>query len=369
MSNCDLLELNRQVIKGTSNGKIIWQPRIICYFDDREFRKEPFDKPYTGMNRYDIYREIGCSDRTYQFGASIQPVYDESIKMYYKEIDNMSYELKIETPIGILISIQKKNTSNPGIYPQKWYVTTEEDLKTLIYLEDATTYIFNKSLYDSMFENYGDLGLPAIYIPRVNIQKLFHEYMGIEGTLYALQDYPDTVEAVFEAMGRNQDKYMDVLLDTPFEWINYGDNIHCNLLPPELFKKYVLPEYQHRNERLHEKGLFTYSHWDGDVKTLLPYAKETGLDGIEAITPFPQGDVSLKETKKHLGDMCLIDGLAALLFNDDYPLQELKDQVNECIELFAPNLILGISDEMPSTGNIERVKVVQEMVEDYNSRV
>lgn len=369
MINTDLLELNRKVIKKQSNGKIIWQPRIIAYFDDREFNNIPLPQPYTGLNRYDVYRKIGCSDRTYHFGAAIEPVFDESIKMYSREINSFEYESIIETPVGVLTQTYRRNSSNPGIYPQKWYVTNEEEMKTLIYLENSTNYRFNKELYQSMYETYADLGLPAIYIPRVNIQKLFHEYMGIENTFYALDDYKDTVEACFEAMGHNQDRYIDVLLDTPFEWINYGDNIHCNLLPPEYFLKYVMPVYQHRNDRLHKKNLFTYSHWDGDVKTLLPYAKETGLDGIEAITPFPQGDVSLKEAKKHMGDMFLLDGIAALLFNDDYPLSELIDQIEECIELFAPNLVLGISDEMPSTGNLDRVRIVQELVDNYNSKI
>jgi hypothetical protein len=35
-------------------------------------------------------------------------------------------------------------------------------------------------------------------------------------------------------------------------------------------------------------------------------------------------------------DMYLLDGIAALLFNDEYPVEMLKDQVIECIELFAP---------------------------------
>ena len=39
------------------------------------------------------------------------------------------------------------------------------------------------------------------------------------------------------------------------------------------------------------------------------------------------------------------------------------------IDLFAPNLILGISDEISSTGDIERVRVVKEIVDRYNEGV
>jgi hypothetical protein len=38
------------------------------------------------------------------------------------------------------------------------------------------------------------------------------------------------------------------------------------------------------------------------------------------------------------------------------------------IELFAPKLVLGISDEISSNGDIERVRVVGEIVDQYNAQ-
>ena len=74
------------------------------------------------------------------------------------------------------------------------------------------------------------------------------------------------------------------------------------------FERYVLPAYQRRCELLHAAGKFLHAHWDGDCRPLLKYARDTGLDGIEAITPAPQGDVTLEETKAALGDMAHIQG-------------------------------------------------------------
>ena len=132
----------------------------------------------------------------------------------------------------------------------------------------------------------------------------------------------------------------------------------------------MLPAYQRRCRLLHEGGKFVTSHWDGDTRSLLKYAKRTGLDGIEAITPKPQGDVTLKEVKEALGDeVWLVDGIAAILFNEEYPEEALMDQIKECIELFAPKLILGISDELSSTGEIERVRRIREYVDEYNRKI
>jgi hypothetical protein len=147
-------------------------------------------------------------------------------------------------------------------------------------------------------------------------------------------------------------------------------NLHCGTLPPEWFKQFILPSYQRRCEKLHTAGKFVHSHWDGDTKAFLPFAKETGLDGIEAITPQPQGDVTLEEIKYALGDdMFLLDGIPAILFDEIYDTRMLEEYANKIIELFAPKLVLGISDEISSTGDIERIRIVGNVVDKHNSFV
>jgi hypothetical protein len=38
------------------------------------------------------------------------------------------------------------------------------------------------------------------------------------------------------------------------------------------------------------------------------------FDGIEALTPSPQGDATLEEIKEHIGDKILLDGIPAIYF-------------------------------------------------------
>jgi hypothetical protein len=100
---------------------------------------------------------------------------------------------------------------------------------------------------------------------------------------------------------------------------------------------------------------------------LLPYARETGLDGIEAITPEPQGDVTLEEVKDAFSDdLFLLDGIPAVYFDETFSVDTLVECTKKIISLFAPKLILGISDEISSTGDIERVRIVGEIVDEYN---
>ena len=193
--------------------------------------------------------------------------------------------------------------------------------------------------------------------------------MGVEEGVYALYDYPETVEEYFTALRECHFRLIDVINKSPIDIINFGDNVHAGTLSPQLFEKYVLPEYKMRCERLHRAGKFVTAHFDGDNASLMKYYQETGLDGIEAITPKPQGDVDLHEVKKYLGDMFLVDGIPAVYFDKEFSEETLVACVHEILELFAPNLILGISDEISSTGDIERIRLVGKIVDEYNRRL
>ena len=368
--NLNLAEFNRDVIRGKSNGRIIWQPRICCWYHDRIFRKERLPEPYEGMKLPDIYKELGCSARIYEYCYSIKKIDDPRIKRYSRTISPRETEYILETPVGKISSITLTTESNWHYSTKKWWIASEEDMKVAMWAEERCTWGLDADMSDKVHSEWGDLGMPAMMLPRVNIEHLYLEMMGVEEAIYAIADYSNTVEKYFQIIDESHERLIQVLNKSPYEFINFGDNLHGGTLSPELFEKYVLPSYQRRNELLHKAGKFTYSHWDGDTKSLLPYAKETGLDGIEAITPKPQGDVTLEEIKKALGDdIFLIDGIAAILFDEIYPIEELKEQAKRVIELFAPRLVLGISDEISSTGNIERVKIVGELVDEYNAQV
>ena len=365
----DLQQLNRDIINRRANGKTIFQPRICCWYDDRMYRGEELEGEYKGLSRIQLYEKLGCSDRLYYFNACMEAKLDPSIKSWSRPAGERRTELIMETPVGTVNSIVESNASNPGVMPIKWWVEEEKDLEVFSFIEETTEYSFNMERYEQMCQEMGHLGLPSMFVPRVNMQHMIVTLSGVINTVYLLNDSTDAVESFFKSLSIGQEKMMKVAAECPIEWINYGDNLHCKILPPDLFKKYVIPEYQKRGEILHKAGKFVFSHFDGDVKDFLPYVHDCALDGIEAITPLPQGDVTVEEVKAALkDDIFLVDGSAAILFSDLYPVEDLKKQAEQIMNLFEGQLVLGISDEFPSDGKLDRLKVVNEMVQEFNAK-
>jgi hypothetical protein len=365
----DFTQLHLDVAFGRAGGRIIWQPRILAWMADKHLAGEALPAPYTGMTPPQLYRALGCSNRIYDFTECFVSHEDPEVRITQRDLNETDYEVVWETPIGRQRAVYRRSPRSDWDKPLKWPIADEQEMRSAAWREARRTWSWDQAFFDRLSAEWASLGAPTMYICRTSVQKLIVEDMGPENTIYALTDIPGACEAYFEALAVTQERLIEVINASPIRIINFGDNVHAGLLPPKWFRRYVLPVYQRRSELLHAAGKFISAHWDGDCRPLLPLARETGLDGIEAITPRPQGDVTLEETKAALGDMFLLDGIPAVLFDRTYPEQMLIDCARKCIDLFAPNLILGISDELSSHGEIERIRLVGEIVDEYNSRI
>jgi hypothetical protein len=365
----EFAKFNEDVLFGRSGGKILWQPRIGCWYYDKRFAGEPLPAPYTGRNLPEIYRLLGCSDHLYDwYNPCFERIEDERVRFERKNLNERERETIITTPAGAQRAVDRFSPNSTHLYHLKWEVTTEEELEVAAWREEHATWRWNQEAFDRAQAEVGDLGTPTIYLPRMNVQSIYLDKMGVENGVYALHDWPDRVEAYFRALEVSDGRLLDVVNASPVNIINMGENVHAGTLSPDLFERYHLPACRRRCEKLHGSGKFVYAHWDGDCRPLLPFARETLLDGIEAITPEPQGDVTLAEVKQALGDdIFLFDGIPAIYFDSTYSEAQLVACVHEIIELFAPKLILGISDELTSTGDIERIRVVGRIVDEYNA--
>jgi hypothetical protein len=350
------------IFAGEPVDKIVYQPRIEHWY---RVNKDSGSLPqrYSEMSLLEVYDDLGCSIRSYAWFNPCLKVHDDpKVRVEKEEHDDITI-LRWITPIG---SVETHYTyTDYSRHTHKFPIENRDDAKVIEYVLKGRTYSFDTNLYAERDAEIGDRAAPMLFIPRVNLQRLFIEYMGFEATLYALYDDKPLIDNLVKAIDECDECVIDVLCDSPIPIINYGDNIDHHFLKPDVFEEYILPAYQHRSARFSAAGKYTHAHWDGNIKNLLRYAQSTGCRGIEALTPIPQGDVTLEEVKEALGDMVLLDGIPMTCFLPHEPIEELEATTRKVIEMFRPNLILGISDEPSPICDIERVRLVTEIVKEY----
>ncbi|NUN96883.1 MAG: hypothetical protein HUU16_11985 [Candidatus Omnitrophica bacterium] len=368
--NLDLAQFNLDVAFGHAHGRVLWQPRILCWFTDKRFAGEPLPERYREMTEAEIYRDLGCSNRVYDYNDCYRRVEDPRIERTEQTLSEGVIRRCVRTPVGEISAVFRKSANSWFEIQEKHWIETPEDMRVGTWIQDHTTWEWDEDRFREVLSMWGDRGAPSMYMPRVNVEHLYLETMGVERAIFALLEWEEVVEDYYRALHECHLRMIEVINRSPIRLVCFGDNLHCATLSPRLYEQWVLPAYHDRCARLHSAGKFVYSHWDGDTKALLPYARSSGLDGIEAITPKPQGDVTLEEMKEALGnEVFLLDGIPAVFFDRTYTEEELAECAERLIELFAPRLILGISDEISSTGDLERVRLVGKIVDDYNAEV
>jgi hypothetical protein len=355
-------EMNLRVFQRKSNPHVLFQPRMEPWFDwHRIFNQMP--EPFREMDLPGFYDACGCSMRTFQYYSGIDsPIvthYEPDVVVHVTEKGAVRTRV-FETPHAELVEVSHRTPD------ETWRVVTfpvrgPEELRAMEWLFRRTRYEFSRQLYEVGSRWIADRGQPGFWVPKSPYQALAQQWMKLQDLVYAITDHPALVIQVMEAIDASYDTLYEQLIASPVTIINFGENLHDSLFSPSWFVRYLLPWYERRSGQLRSAGIFTHVHLDGYFHSLLPLLKDLPFDGLEALTPEPQGDVTLDELKEHIGDKILVDGIPAVLFTLTYSREELMATAERIVALFHPNLVLGVSDEVPEgTGleAIERVKLV-----------
>lgn len=358
-------EMNLRVFQGQAIPQVLFQPRIEPWYDWHQ-KVGQLPERYRNTSLRALFDDLQVSMRYVHYYTGMpDPVvlkYDQQVRIHEQTSGNRITRV-IETPFGDLVE-QLQLTVDKTWREVDFLVKAPEDLVKLRWLYEHSHYSFSQENYLAGSEFMGERGVPQFWVPKSPYQSLAQIWMKLPTLIYALADDPAEVEATMQAIDAAYDPlYEQITAAGLAQIINFGENIHDHLLSPRYWQHYLLPFWHKRVAQLRAAGIYTHMHLDGYFHTLLPTLHDLPFDGIEALTPTPQGDVELEEIKEHIGNKVLLDGIPAVYFLPSFSRDELMAATEKVVELFAPRLILGISDELPEGADqegIERVRLVSE---------
>jgi uroporphyrinogen-III decarboxylase len=151
----------------------------------------------------------------------------------------------------------------------------------------------------------GGDGLVYVRIAKVPVQEMLYQMLGLEQFSLDYYDRRDLFDSLHNSMLKRYEELFDLAADAPVEIILYGDNITSDVVGEERFRNYCMPVYKRTREKLAGTGKKLAAHLDGRLASLKHTIGEADMDIVEALTPPPMGDVSVKEARELWPDKAL----------------------------------------------------------------
>jgi len=183
-------------------------------------------------------------------------------------------------------------------------IKTVDNYGPVIFMIDDTVFGADDSIYYNALRDIGadgifrDCALDFEASPYGATRRYFGEIYGLDEWVYHQRDHPDHFAKLVEAQRRRDERGLQVVAESPAEFMGFG--WLEGLWSPEQFRKYELPFYKQWVSYLQSKGKILALHCDATFN-LVSYKEviaETGIDVVEAYTPPPISDLSLKDARQ-----------------------------------------------------------------------
>lgn len=369
-----------KALRGEQTDQLVWAPNF-DWWHQVNTRNNTVPKEYQGLSCNDTIRAIGGTiwRRCGTYRTKVN-----GIKTASETKGNKSYTRTI-TPVGELTTVHIQASEMSGAWFLKEHaVKSVADLRPLLYIIEATRYEPDYEPAFQALQEVGEDGVCLTGIPAVPYIQFAKIDVGYAEAFYIMADYPEEVEQVLKAYHKKFLEIACLVADSPVELVTNGDNMDYWTCPPKAFLKYAVPYYHSVADILHPKGKIVQGHWCGRTEILLPYVPDCGLDVIEAIVPRPMSDLDIAEAldicqgtaegeSRPKGRKVVIQGgvPSVLMCQEGGTREDLEKYITELLEQVGhrPGFILGMADNVPANADFHRVRLISDLVEDYNNRV
>ena len=186
--------------------------------------------------------------------------------------------------------------------------------------------------------------------------------------MYPAINWPDTMRDTVDRINAGNLKCIDMLAESPVEFVAMGDNFSSDIQPPHFFRQWSADYYAEAIRRLHEAGKFVAVHIDGKLRGALRMFAEIGADCADAVTPTPMGDLTPDECRDDAGpDLILSGGISPDLWLPNVSEDSFRKAVLDWLEIRkrSPRLIANAGDQIPPGAVEDRIHIARDLVEKH----
>jgi hypothetical protein len=348
------------ILNHTAPDRLPWAGDLDYWYQAARTRGDLPEK-YSGDGYFRLNRDLGAG--FYLQGYS--PFQQHTPGITFSDRQEGERRIRtMHTPRGDLTEIQQYLPTSFSWGYVKHYAETPADLPAFHAYLESLEFTPDYAEAARRKEIIGDNGVVLVYTPRSPFMEMVTTYVGIINLVYLLADAPDQMAEIFKVMEEKHDCAAEIAVNAPAECVMIPENLSSEVVGASYYKRYLRPYESRWIARIRQAGKHSFIHMDGTLKGLLKHVAETGFDVIEAVTPYPSGDMPMAEAMDlAAGDTILWGGLPGIVFTPAVTEADFEQHVAVMIRLMKqrPQYVLGVADQVPPDGLIERVARVAEL--------
>jgi hypothetical protein len=267
------------------------------------------------------------------------------------------------TPVGEVYTVKEPGLNT--MWTKEYMFKSPDDYKVLRYIAENRHV---EPAYEEAEQKVMALGEDYIIrdrLPLEPLQSLISSDI-MDPITFSLEWYDnrDELLKLYEANVAFNRQIYQIVADGPLETLNYGGNVVPQIIGPENFKKYYLPNYQEAAEIMHRKGKLIGTHLDADNSPIMTLIPQTCLDYIEAYDP--SISPRLSTASGIFGDKVIwINWPSGMHYKKQEEIERITyDMIHE---VKGENLIIGVTEDMPEGRYDEILTGVMNGIDSYET--
>lgn len=334
--------------------RLPWAPLIDNYF----IQSLPLQN--LNMEIIEAMRYIGCDIIERHIGNPIQKTNNVTTRME-RAADGSGYRLWYDTPVGS--AFEEFRRSGETSFIVRHLVETLEDIQVCRYMVENTVAQENILAFTQRDNYIGDDGIATPDGPMSPIQQLLQHTAGVENTVYLMEDYPEEMDALLEAMHERNKKIYRILADYPTEAVFDYEDTSSTVMSRDMFNRYSAPMIDDYARILHGGGKKFITHMCGCLNAFTGEIGAGIQDGVDSVCPPNTGDLHIWNARKAWPGKVLIGGIdpPALSWMS---VAECEETVREIWEHMKGErgFILSTGDAVPFGTPIENMMAITRLV-------
>jgi hypothetical protein len=278
------------------------------------------------------------------------------------------------TPVGEVYRTRKLDPSlGTSWWDIDYFVKCPEDYKVIEFMLRDTVYCPNYEEFMLAQERWGEDGYvmgdtsAGLWLGYSPMGLLAYVLLGVERFGIDFYDHPDEFFSLYEVIRTKQREMFQVCARSPADVVCYAGNIHQDIMGCHRFVEYYLPSINEFADVMHEYGKLASCHYDARMRTLVEAVSESNTDIIEAFTPPPDCDVTVKEARQAWPNKRLWINFPSSVHLETE--EKIRQATLQILAEAAPGhrFLLGVTEDIPEKVRYGSLKVILQTISEHGT--